>query len=191
MDQLKEMMEKVTWPHIIVIVAAAAAYFYFFQDRSQVEMRENNLQGTQSEINKVKAKVEESRQFEKQFAAKKKKLAELEAKLATKRAELPKNFNVPAMLNDFLAEARQVGLEVSNVRPAPREEKKELYYELGIDISVKGSFLQLFIFLERLSKLQRLIGIGSVTVRPVGERKPGQRYIPIQSDIKLLAFRID
>ncbi len=209
MDQLKEALAKLTWSTSILIIACWGGYSFYFQDRSEVEIRENSVASTQATIQKLKNKIIESEQFEKQYEKKKAELADLETKLRSKRAELPKTFNVPEMLNDLLFEAKQVGLEVKKITPAAAETKKELYSELSIDINTKGTFLQLFIFLDRLSKLKRLIGVTTVKVNSGGATEEitlkgttgamssarlfgGEKsYKAINGTIRLLAFRIE
>lgn len=209
MDQVRELFQKITWSVAVLLVAAWGGYCVFFQDRSEVELREGRLQGSDAEIKNIKNKILESEQFEKEYEQKKKDIVELEAKLRSKRAELPKDFDVPEMLNDLLFEAKQVGLEVKQITPAQQETKRELYYELSIDITTKGTFLQLFIFLDRLSKLKRLVGVTSVkigisssgeeiTLKGTTGAMSGARlyggeksFIAIEGSIRLLAFRID
>lgn len=209
MEQLREYLQKVTWTHVVLFIGLFAAYSFFFQDHSELEQKTNLIQGSESEIKNLQNKILEAQKFEEEYEKKKKDIVELEAQLRGKRAELPKVFSVPEMLNDLLFEAKQVGLEVIKITPAPAETKRELYYELPIEINTKGTFLQLFIFLERLTKLKRLVGVTAVQVSSLGINEKitlkgttgalsgkqllgGEKsFLAIQGTIKLLAFRID
>jgi len=207
MDKVNEILEQITWVHVVAAVALYAFYCFYFQDTSPLEARENRLQGTQSQVKIIERKIDEAIRFEKEYEQKKAELAQLETEMRKKRAELPKAFNVPELLNDLFREAQQVGLEVVNVAPANAESRKELFASLQIDLNAKGTFLQMFIFLDRLSKLKRLVGVTTVelttqsseriSLKGVAAAFSGKRltgaektYQAISAKIVLLAYRI-
>ncbi len=209
MNQLQEIFSKISWLVVISIVAAWGAYCVFFQDRSQLEQAKTRRKGAKVEIKNLQDKILEAEEFEGQLKKKREDIAELEAKLRTERAGLPKMLNIPELLNDLLFEAKQVGLEVKKITPASSDTKRELYFERSIDITTRSSFLQLFIFLDRLSRLKQLVGVVEVKVRASGSGEKitlkgttgamsgarlygGEKsYIAIEGSVKLLAFRID
>jgi Tfp pilus assembly protein PilO len=175
---------------------------------SEIEEKLGTTEALKSKIADTSRKIVEAKEFEKQIEAKKTQLAELEAQLRSKKADLPKAFNVPELLNDIFNEAQLVGLELSNVAPESGETKQELYASMKIEINSKGTFHQIFIFLDRLSKLKRLVGVVSVdlsgaaptdrttlkgsTVALSGRKLTGgdRTFRTINAKITLLAYRV-
>lgn len=208
MEKLKEYIGMLKWVHVLGLIVLYAFYSFYFQDMTEIEDRESRVQGQRTEIESMKRKIAEAKEFEKQIVEKKEGLANLEAQLRSKKAELPKSFNVPELLSDIFTEAQQVGLEVENVVPDQNEVKYELYASMKIEIRTKGTFLQLFIFLDRLSKLKRLVGVTNVqfnaggtndritlkgtTVALSGKKLTGgdKTFRQVSGTITLLAYRI-
>lgn len=208
MDKLKEILEQIKYVHVFAVIIAYAGYSYYFQDMTEIQSKQAHGEELLREIETVKNKIEQAKAFEKQIEEKRAQLADLDAQLRSKKAELPKTFNVPELLNDIFAEAQQVGLEVQSVAPDSKETKMDLYASMRIEVASKGTFLQIFIFLDRLSKLKRLVGVtnvvlgsGSATDRTTlkgttgalsGKRLSGgeKTFRTVTGKITLLAYRI-
>ena len=208
MEKVKEFLEKVKWSHVLAFLVLYTLYGAYTQDRAEIESEEGHVTQLRAQIETTKRKITDAKEFEKQIEVKKAALAELDTQLRSKKAELPKTFNVPELLSDIFAEAQQVGLEVDNVVPDQGEAKAELYASMKIEVKARGTFLQLFIFLDRLSKLKRLVGVNSVglnvagpgdrvtlkgtTVALSGKRLTGgdKTFRQVNGSISLLAYRI-
>lgn len=171
MEQFRNFVDSyLKWVYLIVVVIAYAAYAYLNQDLSEIEAREEKIQQTTQKIKNLNKKVEEAKAFEKEVEKKRLDIAELEKQLLSKKAELPKVFNVQELLSDLFSEAEQVGVEIKNITPGASETTgpNALYAALRTDIEVVGTFVQIFIFLDRLSKLKRLVGVPSFDLTPSG-----------------------
>lgn len=208
MEKLKEALGKIKWAHVLAFLVVYALYGAYSQDMSDIETEEAHVKQLRQQIENTKRKIAEAKEFEKQIEVKKAALAELDSQLRSKKAELPKNFNVPELLSDIFTEAQQVGLEVENVTPDQNETKAELYASMKIEVKTRGTFLQLFIFLDRLAKLKRLVGVNSValnvagpsdritlkgtTVALSGKKLTGgdKTFRQVNGSISLLAYRI-
>ena len=84
---------------------------------------------------------------------------------------LPRQFFLPELLSEILKEAKQLEVEVVSIKPDEKEEQKELYNSLGFNIQARGTFLQFFIFLDRLANMKRLVNVDRFSVELDSERK--------------------
>jgi Tfp pilus assembly protein PilO len=159
MGRLKEFLEKLQWSHVVLAIGGAAAFFYFTLDQTEIETRQQNIEMTKNEIQTATKKIEEAKQFEQQFEEKKKRYADLVKELQKLQGALPKQFFLPDLLSELLREAKQLEIEIISIRPDAKETAGELYNSLGFNIEAKGTFLQFFIFLDRMANLKRLVSI--------------------------------
>lgn len=158
-SKFKELVLKLQWAHVVLAIGLAAGYSYFMLDQSEIEMREQNIQSLQSEIESTKNKIREAEDFEKQFEEKKRRYADLVKELQKIQGALPKQVFLPDLLSDLLREAKQLEIEISSIQPDQSETAHELYNSLGFTIEAKGTFLQFFIFLDRLAHMKRLVDV--------------------------------
>ncbi len=168
MGRLKEFLEKLQWSHVILAIGGAAAFFYFTLDHTEIETRQQNIEITKNEIQTTSRKIEEAKQFELQFEEKKKRYADLVIELQKLQGALPKQFFLPDLLSELLREAKQLEIEIVSIRPDAKEAVGELYNSLGFNIEAKGTFLQFFVFLDRMANLKRLVSIEDFSIEKDG-----------------------
>ena len=171
MNKIKELLAKLQWSHVAIIAGLTAAFFYFTLDNSELEMREQGLRDAQTEVGNLEKKLQEAKDFERQFDEKKKRYAQLVGELQKLQGALPKQFFLPDLLSELLREAKQLEIEVTSITPDAKEEPKDLYNSLGFNIETKGTFLQMFIFLDRLANMRRLVSVEEVSVDKDVERE--------------------
>lgn len=207
LSRIKALLERLKWSHVLFIVGAGAAAFYFMQDNSDIEDRERGIQAEQGTIASLERKIQEAKEFEKQFEEKKRRYAELVKQLQNLKEALPRQFFLPDLLSDLLREAKQLEIEITKVVPDAKEEQGELYNTLGFQIESKGTFVQFFIFLDRMAHMQRLINVENFTITKdpahasvtlggmegafAGTKLSGGRslYVGISGNVRVLTYR--
>jgi type IV pilus assembly protein PilO len=169
-QRLKGLLGQLKWVHVIVIMGLGAGFIYYNLDTSELDQKEQAIQTEQQSIAGLERKLQEAKEFERQLEEKKKKYKELVNALAALKESLPKQFFLPDLLSDILKEAKQLELEVTLIRPDQKEEQGELYNSLGFGLEVKGTFVQLFVFFDRVARLARLINVESFSIQKDGQR---------------------
>ena len=164
LGRLKGLLEKLKWAHVAIVVGGGAALFYFMQDTSEVEAKEQAIQTEEASISGYEKKIQEAKEFERQFEEKKKRYADLVKSLQNLKEALPRQFFLPDLLSDLLREAKQLEIEITVIRPDAKEEQGELYNSLGFAIEARGTFLQFFIFLDSMANMSRLINVESFSI---------------------------
>jgi Tfp pilus assembly protein PilO len=170
-SRLKGLLEKLKWSHVVLLVGAGAAYFYFMQDNSELEQREQAIQVESQNVASSERKIQEAREFERQFEEKKKRYSELVKSLQNLKEALPRQIFLPDLLSDLYREAKQLEIEITSIRPDQKEEQGALYNSLGINLEVKGAFIQLFIFLDRMAHMSRLVNVDAFAIQLDGRKQ--------------------
>jgi Tfp pilus assembly protein PilO len=164
LQRLKGLLERLKWSHVIILVGGGAALFYFMQDTSEIEAKEAAIVTEEQQISGLERKIQEAKEFERQFEEKKKRYSDLVKSLQNLKEALPRQFFLPDLLSDLLREAKQLEIEITFIRPDQKEEQGELYNSLGFLIEARGTFLQFFIFLDRMAHMSRLINVENFTI---------------------------
>lgn len=129
----------------------------------------------QRELIQARAQVAELARFRRE-------LAEVEARLAVLREKLPTEKETPGLYRALNTAAGESGLGVSLFQPkAPQP--KDYVNEIPITITAEGGYHQLAEFLERVSRLPRVVTVS--TFKVAGQ--PKARH-SVKADLTLATF---
>lgn len=85
-------------------------------------------------------------------------------KLKAAAAQLPDSKEIPDLLSNVSAKARESGLEIILFRPRP-EAFQDFYAEIPVDIVVRGSFYDAVSFFDAVGKLNRPVNIDNIDLK--------------------------
>ena len=113
-------------------------------------------------------------------------IKELDKQLAVALVKLPEEKDIPRLLTQINTLGQQNGLEFLLFRPgAPA--RKGFYAEVPIDVRVEGQYHSLGSFLDRVSKLERIVNVSDIKISPLS----GQQQLSGRSlvaDLKATTF---
>lgn len=89
--------------------------------------------------------------------------------LRTALRELPNDREIPDLLKRISLVGKKVGLEVRKFQPLP-ERVEEYYAEIPVALEVVGTFHEVAMFFDRLSKLGRIVSVRGVKIGEPEER---------------------
>jgi type IV pilus assembly protein PilO len=119
----------------------------------QLEQQSHDLQ--------EQKKTVEKRAFDRsRFEA---ELSQLMAELQQALQELPNEREIPDLLKGISNLGKQVGLEVKSFQPLPEKELGDGTAEVPVALSVEGSFHEVAMFFDRLSKMNRIVPCATST----------------------------
>lgn len=148
---------------VVFLVCGAAVYWFFLKNTYQ------SLQVAQGEeqalIQSYKAKASDAANLN----ALKLQMAEIEQTFDTLSRQLPKDTEVPDLLEDISQLGLDSGLEFESIGLG-KEFIKEFYAELPIEIKVKGGYHSLATFVSGISALPRIVTLHNYTLSPSSER---------------------
>ena len=140
----------------------------------------------EGDLQKLRADLDQKRII----AANRPKLEEeikaLEKQLEVALVKLPEEKEIPKLLTQVNTLGLQSGLEFQLFRPAAPV-KKGFYAEVPIDIRVQGEYHTLGAFLDRVSKLERIVNVADLRISPLAaqQQRTGRT---ITADFKATTF---
>jgi type IV pilus assembly protein PilO len=170
---------KITLAVILFLLPVVLFYFFWFQPQSEKT----------ANLTKQKARITKELQVAKAKAANLPKLmAELEATqilFEETAALLPKEKEIPSLLTNISALGRGSGLDFLTFKPSA-DIPKDFYSEIPIDIKVRGPYHNMGIFLDQVSKLDRIVTVSNITMG--GPKKEGGEML-LNSSCRLVTYR--
>jgi len=140
----------------------------------------------ETDLQKLQADLDQKRMI----AANRPKL-EAEIKVLEKQLEavlvkLPEDKDIPKLLTQVNTLGLQAGLEFLLFRPVTSV-KKGFYAEVPIDIKIEGDYHALGTFLDRVSKLERIVNVADLKIGPLSAEKQLSNRT-VSADFKATTF---
>ena len=156
------------------------AYVYFLMMPLWAE--KGRLEG---ELQKLQADLDQKRVIAANRPKLEAEIKALENQLEVALVKLPEEKEIPKLLTQVNTLGQQSGLEFLLFRPGTPA-KKGFYAEIPIDIRVQGDYHALGSFLDRVSKLERIINVADIKIGPLSAPQRGGRTI--SADFKATTF---
>jgi type IV pilus assembly protein PilO len=144
---------------LVLAVAGVAAFYYLYAIPAQDEMarQQIRLDVLRADINKGMATARKLPQFRAQ-------VAELQTRLDGLQAVLPDEKDFGDLLRNLQTLAVQSNLTIRVFKPVPVV-TKQLHAEWPINIELDGTYHNLGLFFDRISRFSRIINIGNIVVK--------------------------
>jgi type IV pilus assembly protein PilO len=150
----------------VAIAAVGGFYWYYVQSAQEiVATQQKKLDTMKVEINKGKATARQLPEFRRQ-------VTELSARLDSLRAVLPEEKDVSDLLRRLQTLATQSNLEIRGFKPAPIVQK-QTHAEWPIELELDGTYHNLGLFLDQVSKFPRIINVSNLKIKAKDKPQPG------------------
>ena len=151
---------------VVLGVALIGGFYWFYVVPTQAEMvtRERRLASLRVDIAKGSATANQLNQFRQQ-------VAELEGRLESLKAVLPEQKDVADLLRRIQTLATQSNLVILGFKPAPSV-TKQLHMEWPIALQLDGTYHNLAMFFDRVSKFSRIINVNNIAIRAKEKPEP-------------------
>ena len=120
----------------------------------------------EGELQKLQADLAQKRSIAANRVKLEAEIKELEKQLAAALVKLPEEKDIPKLLTQVNTLGQQSGLEFQLFRPGTPA-RKGFYAEVPIDIRVEGQYHSLGGFLDRVSKLERIVNVADLKIAPL------------------------
>lgn len=168
LDVLRPILPLPMWQKAVAVVAGfvliLAAYFYFGWMPIQDEIAQQKQQVQQQQMILIKNK-----RLAKDLPRKRKEYAQLEKQLTIALHMLPKQSEIPDLLENVSFAGKDSGLEFHVFKPEG-EVSKQFYAEVPVKLDVRGTYVQLLTFLKRVGEMPRIVDISHLSL---GQGKAG------------------
>lgn len=164
-----------------VVVSGLAVFgfwkFYVAEMQADIDTRQTRLTALKTDIAKGVATARRLPQFQSE-------VAELERRLENLRAVLPEQKDVADILRRVQGLATQSSLTIQ--RFTPQEPKQEaMYAALPFKLRAEGTYHNLGLFFDRISKFPRIINVGEIVIKP---RQPQDPTASIEAECVATTF---
>ena len=149
---------------VVIALAMVGVFYQFYVVPTEAEMatRQTQLEALRVDIAKGQSTANQLNQFKQQ-------VSELEMRLESLKAVLPEQKDVGDLLRRIQTLATQSNLAIRGFKPAPSV-TKQLHEEWPIQLQLDGTYHNLAMFFDRVSKFSRIINVSNITIH--GKEKP-------------------
>jgi len=148
---------------LLVVIAAGYYWTSYQESRAELVRLDGEAQDLQIKLTNVRAIVSNVAAFEQE-------VADLERTLEAALEQLPNRKQFEDLLRDISTAGKKVGVEIKSLRRRP-EERHDFYAEVPFEISIEGDYHDIAKFFERVSKLSRIVNIGSLDFKSTRGRE--------------------
>ena len=138
---------------------AAGAFYYFYEMPVQ-----ERLATRQQELATIRGRINKGLTTARQLPEFRKEVAELQARLDSLKPILPEEKDAADLLRRVNTLAIESNLTIRGFRPQAIS-TKQMHAEWPITLDLDGSYHNLGMFLDRVSKFPRIINIGGLDIR--------------------------
>ena len=150
---------------IIVLFAGPIVYFSYLPKMEEIGALNEEYERLEQQLTSFKAKARKLRALQQQF-----KDAENEFKIVMKA--LPEKKEIPNLLASISSSGQDSGLEFALFEPKP-ENKKAFYAEIPVSVKVSGSYHNVAMFFDKVSRLSRIVNIDNIRIAAEKDKKKG------------------
>jgi type IV pilus assembly protein PilO len=164
-----EKVEKIKMPYRVAILAGTIIFFVglfvwfiYLPKSEQIDNARQEIKRLEARLNQAKMKARALKEFEEEFA-------EVEIQFAEALSLLPNTKEIPALLKTVTQLGTDSQLEFVLFSPQ-RERPKDFYMEIPVSIQVSGSYHNVATFFDKVGRMDRIVNILNVDMRPVKDR---------------------
>lgn len=168
MEQFLEVFTKTSLERKIAILVGALILIFVldfmfvmqgqWEKRDELSEREDQLQ-----VNLL-----DKQQKAKDLMGFRREVERLKQRLREAEEQLPKRSEIPKLLKDIEYEGQQSGLVVTKFQLRP-EQQQGTFSAVPVAMTVKGSYHEIAVFLDRLSKLPRIVNVTNIDLGGAAE----------------------
>ena len=158
MDKFLETFAKIPFQQKIVglvaciaIILVAAWFLSIDPARTTIADSDDKIARQEGELLKLQQQAQHRTQFMREVERLKQRLREAEE-------QLPKQAEIPKLLRDITYEAQQSGLRLERFEIQAETQQGD-FSQVPVKMSVRGSYNEIAVFFDRLSKMPRIVNI--------------------------------
>ncbi|MAE35512.1 MAG: pilus assembly protein PilP [Oceanospirillaceae bacterium] len=171
---------KIAFCVMLLVVGVVISYLALFQGQlSSLESLERQEQQLKRDFETKAFRVANLDEYKTQ-------MVEMEASFGSLLKQLPKDTEVPGLIDDISAAALNAGLELKRIDPADMK-KSEFYKELPINIEVSGGYHEMGAFVSGVASLPRIVTLHDFNI----VKTKGQERLSMEIEAKTYQYDAD
>jgi type IV pilus assembly protein PilO len=164
-----EKIEKIKTAHrilifvgTIVLLGGLFVWLVAWPKTDEIAKKRQEIQGLDQKIHQAKIRAKDLPKFEAE-------LKEVNAQFKEALRLLPNEREIPSLLRNITQLGTEARLDFRYFSPQ-KERAKEFYYEIPVAIEVSGSYHDVASFFDAVGRMERIVNILDVSMKPVKER---------------------
>ncbi|MGZ3687095.1 MAG: type 4a pilus biogenesis protein PilO [Bdellovibrionota bacterium] len=189
LDKIKEILNKIPYTAILVAFLGYLAWdcYTFLNDaQSPLLQKQGQIESIKKENAGLQVKIRAANDFFHGLDAKRAELRALAVTLDEMKGTLSESLDIPSFVKMVVTEAAKVGLKVMSIKPTDAK-KSEYYIEQAFDLSFRAVYVQLVLFIERLSNVERIVRVDNFDIHRTGSSI--SPYVELGGTIQIKTYR--
>lgn len=146
----------------VVILLGAFMYLVYLPNMQKIDQTTKNVHELEGKLNRAIVQ-------RKQLPEKRAEKEQVDAQFNEALKLLPNDKEIPELLTQISALGADSELDLRSIRPQG-DRKKEFYKEIPISLELKGTYHNVAIFFEKVGRMDRIMNIQNVNMKPVSPR---------------------
>ncbi len=163
---------------VLILLAAGFWYGVWKPKHETIVTLEDQLTKNKSRLGQLQMVAKEIERFKQEAKG-------LELTLAVLKTKLPQSKEIPTLLRDISQAGIEGGLQFDMFRPAG-EEKKEFYAEVPVEISIRGPYHNIGMFLDKVAHLPRIVSVSNLIL---SQPKEEGQFIFVSGNGRIVTYR--
>ena len=162
-----------SWPGALKVIVCVLVFVVLLLLGYQFLLKDlqSGLERVESQEVTLRKEYQEKSYRAANLEAYKEQLAEIEERFSGLLKQLPKDSEVPGLLEDITQMGLNSGLEFESITLQP-ELAQQFYVELPINIVVRGSYHDLATFVSSVAGLPRIVTLNDFVIEPISVDSP-------------------
>ncbi len=170
MEKVLEQFTKIPWQQkvggVVALVVVLGVLDYFLVMQSQFAELEtlDHEEAPEGQRQTVKKKLMEKQQQASHLTEYKREVERLKQQVKEAQEQLPTMAEIPKLMRDVAYEGQQSGLVIKRFELTP-EQAKGNFSAVPVRMKVDGSYHEVAVFLDRLSKMPRIVNVTNISLK--------------------------
>jgi type IV pilus assembly protein PilO len=166
---------------MLCVIAGLYLYLFFLPWQDSMNVARGELSKLTKELNESKAITRDLQKF-------KEEVDRLNGELKDALTQLPNEKEIPEILKSISSLGKESNLEFTLFRPKP-EVPQQFYAEVPIELTVLGSYHNIGIFFDRVSKLPRIINVVDFNMTRANVKGRSESEVLVRTSCMINTYR--
>ena len=181
-------LEDKPWWAAALLGLVLAGAIYYAGDRYLLKPRQQNLENLDGKLSELQAKIQEGRAAKAQLPQFRQEVQRLELELDKLLRVLPARRNTPELLRRIRDLTEQGDFDLKRFTPGNFVDQ-EFFSEWPIAVSLDGTYHNLALLFDRVSRFSRIVNIEGLRVNVVRNRESSDHTISVSLTAKTFVYR--
>jgi len=162
-----ETIEKLPLVQKVLIVVGIILLVYVLFYFGYVNSKHKDIEKKQADLTKLQYEVSQGKAVQAKIEEYERKKVELEKQLKEAEKRLPRDAKIPQLLETISDLARGNTLQFPKFKPGKTTTGcGGICKQIALEVELTGTYNNIAVFLDQLSKLERIVGVSSLQLTP-------------------------